>query len=213
MHLRPVRQWQLSFLQLVCVLLAGIYAAALKSAPYSEDAVKAAFIYRFGGYVDWPPEALTAQHFTIAVLGAEGVAQELSRLLPQHSIRDLPARLRVIRNVKELGNAQILYIGKGYMGNVNAAIDTIAEQPVLVITDDMNGLDRGAVINFVPLDRRVRFEISVVAATRANLRIGADLLSVAARVRSAPVSSEAGCIPGRPGEQPASMCSRRVASL
>ncbi|MET0986813.1 MAG: YfiR family protein, partial [Steroidobacteraceae bacterium] len=71
----------------------------------------------------------------------------------------------------------------------------------------------GATINFVPLDRRVRFEISLVAATRAKLRIGADLLSVAARVRSAQLGSEAGCIPARTREQPVSMCSRRVASL
>ena len=169
-------------------------AAAQPVATYSEDAVKAAFLYRFTGYVEWPPEALEeVAQFTIAVMGAPAVAEALSELLRQRSIKNKPANLRVIRNASELGDARLLYIGKSYAGDVRRIIEEIDGQPVLVVTDENDGLDHGATVNFVPMDRRVRFEISLAAAERARLKIGADLLSVAARVRGAAQRSSSDC--------------------
>jgi hypothetical protein len=165
---------------MLCVaLVAGGSAAAADG--YPEDAVKAAFLYRFAGYVEWPPETMADPSFTIAVLGDDGVVRELAHLLPGHSIKNRPARVKAIRSVKELGDAQILYVGPGHDSELS--LTGIASRPVLVVTDHDGGLDQGSEINFLLLERRLRFEVSLSAADRAGLKISSELLSLAVRVQ------------------------------
>ena len=66
------------------------------------------------------------------------------------------------------------------------------QRPILIVTDDKRGLDAGGVINFIETERNVRFEISLLAADRARLKINSALLSVAARVERRPQASS-GC--------------------
>jgi len=149
---------------------------------YPESVVKAAFLYRFTGYVRWPGQKPPDATFTIAALGAGTVAQELERILAGRSINGLPARLRRIDSVGDLGDARMLYIGAGSLAALQEEIAPIVDRPVLVVTDNPDGLDAGSTLNFLLLDRRVRFEVSLAAADRAGLEVSAELLSVAARV-------------------------------
>ena len=147
------------------------------------EAVEAAFIYRFAGYVEWPPESVSHPEFTIAVLGADKVAQELLRILPQHQIKDSPARVRRIRRMAELGDSQILFIGPQYDDDLQSVIAQVANRPVLVVTAGPHGLEDGSCVNFLFIDRHVRFEVSITAAEHVGLRISAELLSVAVRIQ------------------------------
>src|SRR6204780_2783148 len=109
-----------SLKRMALMLLAAVWAlspaarAAGAAESYSEDAVKAAFLYRFTGYVDWPAQALADSQFTIAVLDADGVAAELERLLQNRVIQNRPAQVRSIKTIKELDGAQMLYIGAAH---------------------------------------------------------------------------------------------------
>ncbi len=175
----------------LCVLAVAASTGAQER--YREDAVKAAFLYRFTGYVEWPEPALSKSHFTIAVLGSGEITRELERLLPGRTIKDLPARVRRIERVRELGDAQMLYVAASRLSDIRAIVSELGTKPVLVVTDHPRGLDAGGAVNFISLDRRVRFEISVPAAMRAQLKVGGELLSVAARVRGAPESADSSC--------------------
>jgi hypothetical protein len=175
-------------------LLAFAVAASIGAQErYREEAVKAAFLYRFAGYIDWPDAALAGSHFTIAVLGSEEITRELERLLPNRMIKQLPARVRRIERLRELGDAQMLYVAAHRASDIRAIVKELGSKPVLVVTDHPRGLDAGGAVNFISLDRRVRFEISVPAATRAQLKVGGELLSVAARVRGAPERADSSC--------------------
>lgn len=165
-------------------------AAAAES--YSEDAVKVAFLYRFTGYVDWPANALNDPQFTVAVLGADGVASELERLLQNRQIQNRPAQVRSIKNIKELDGAQMLYIGASHREDLRRLIAATAGRPVLVVTNEEGGLDGGSTVNFLLVDQRVRFEISLDAAESSSLRVASELLAVAIRVRGRRLT-EAGC--------------------
>src|SRR5690349_22637777 len=101
-HLRsaPIR-WCL-----LCVM--SIASAAISAAPQSEESVKAAFLYRFTGFVEWPAEA-HATTFTIAVLGSKGVTNELESILLQQSIQNRPARVRTAPSAREAAGAHMLY--------------------------------------------------------------------------------------------------------
>jgi YfiR/HmsC-like len=167
------------------MLLALTGAVPAHGAPtYSAEVVKAAYLYRFTQYVEWPESTPAEAPFTIAVLDAPGVAAELRRLLPNHTIKNATAEVREITRVQDLGNAQMLYIGTAQMDRVREAIAAIVPRPVLVVTDAEHGLSAGSVLNFVMLERRVRFEVSLMAADRSRLRISAELLGVATRVQA-----------------------------
>jgi len=166
----------------VGIALIGRYAHG--GEVYPESVVKAAFLYRFSGYVMWPTHVRPSAAFTIATIGAQSVARELERVLAGRTINGLPARMEQIESVQDLGGAQMLYIGAGSLAALQEEIAPIRNHPVLVVTDNPDGLDAGSTLNFLLIDRRVRFEVSLVAADRAGLKVSAALLSVAARVES-----------------------------
>ena len=188
-----------SLKQTALTLLAVVWAmglavrAADAAESYSEDAVKAAFLYRFTGYVDWPSQAVADPQFTIAVLDADGVAGELGRLLQNRQIQNRPAQVRSIKNLRELDGAQMLYIGGSHRDDLHRLISSVAGRPVLVVTNQDGGLDAGSSVNFLLIDQRVRFEISLDAAQGSGLRVASELLAVAIRVRGRRVYTEAGC--------------------
>ncbi len=160
------------------------YAARPYEAPaHSEDSVKAAYLYRFTQYIEWPESPASGEPFTIAVLNAPGVAEELERLLPDHPIKNTVAQVRVITRISELGHAQMLYLGAAPPSRLRSLIESIAFGPVLLVTDSEEGLELGSVLNFVTVENRVRFEVSLTAADRSRFRISSELLAVAARVR------------------------------
>jgi hypothetical protein len=161
---------------------------------YSQDAVEAAYLVRFAGYVEWPEHSLAGHPFIIAVSGAHGVAQELRRLLPAHPIHGETAQVREVSRVQDVGSAQILYVGNGHSEFLRA-FAAGGTRFVLLVTADEQGLELGSVLNFVIVDKRVRFEVSLTAAERMELKISSDLLSVAIRVRGGHRQSDHMCIP------------------
>jgi hypothetical protein len=203
--------WRRASLWLAAVGLCLTAASIVCAEGYSEDAVKAVFLSRFAEYVEWPPDALAGSQFTIAVLGDDGVAAELQRLLPNYPIKNLPARVKKIRKVQELGEAQILYIGAGHPDDIRDAVAALHARPVLLVTDDEHGLEAGSIVNFMLVDQRVRFEVSLVAAERSALTINSGLLSVAARVQGGRRRSELVCGKNGGREDHLAACTQRMA--
>ena len=171
---------------------------ALAADSRSAAAVKAADLFRFAGYVDWPEEASSTGPFTIAVLGSPAVARELKGLLPNHYVNNHPARMREVRGLRDLGRPQILFVGPGYADALRVIMPAVGREPMLPVTDEDDGLNQGSVLNFVTVNRRVRFEVSLTAADRLRLKISSELLAVAVRVRGAPRHSARS---ERPGEK------------
>jgi hypothetical protein len=150
----------------------------------SEDAVKAVYLHRFAGYVEWPEQALSAPTFTIGVMGSEAVKTQLERLLPSITLQGRPAAVRTVSARSDLNGIAILYVAPGRLAAARQLLAAAASRPVLIVTDDTEGLRAGGVINFLRVDRNVRFEVSQTAANRSGLKIDAALLGVAVRVET-----------------------------
>jgi hypothetical protein len=185
----PVRRGLLSLSGLATGAFLTFFATIpLLAAPsYSEESVKAAYLYRFTQYIEWPDATPSDLPFTIAVLDAPDVAAELRRILPNHRIKNSAAQVREIARMQDLGSAQMLYIGSAQIERVRNAVAALPARPVLVVSGAERGLAAGSVLNFVMLEHRVRFEVSLAAADRSRLRISAELLGVATRVEPAVV--------------------------
>jgi hypothetical protein len=149
---------------------------------YSEEAVKAAYLYRIAGYVHWPEQMPPDSRFTIAVLGSPGVARELRHLLPGHLVYNRQVQIREVTGPKDLGRPQILFVGTGRAVSLRELIPSQGLRYTLLVTDEEGGLEAGSSLNFLTIDQRVRFEISLAAADRSGLKISAELLGVAVRV-------------------------------
>jgi hypothetical protein len=169
---------------ILCVQLLATWCLdpAPAAADYSQDAVKAAYLFRFAGYVDWPGTADPAKPFVIAVVGSPAVARELRRLVPGHQINNRWVEVVEANRVSDAGRPAILFVGSGHAELLRPALTALGAQSTLVVTEEDGGLDEGATLNLLTLDHRVRFEVSLTGADRAHLKISAELLSVAVRV-------------------------------
>ncbi len=161
---------------------------------YSQDAVIAAYLYRFTSYVDWPEQATAGHSFVIDVYGDPGVAKALREMLAGHPIHNESAEVREVRTARDLGDPRILYVGAGHADFLRM-MPSDESRHVLVVTDESQGLDVGGAVNFVTVDKRIRFEVSLTAAERAGIRISSDLLSVAIRVHGGRRQSGGLCMP------------------
>jgi hypothetical protein len=198
---RPTR----SIIALVAVALVAFGTQARPAqaaATYPEDAVKAVFLYRFAGYVTWPPSTTNSSQFTIAILGADIVAEQLKALLPEHPIQGRPGRVETIQGLGQLGDAEMLYIGPGSTGKLSVFIEALKDRPVLIVTDQPGALEEGSTVNFLIQQQHVRFEISTAAAKRSGLQIGSGLLAVAERVKTGYLRRGSNCRPYSDNNQP-----------
>jgi hypothetical protein len=170
---------------MLIALVSAFCVEPSRAETFSVDAVKAAFLYRFAAYVEWPADSPVAP-FVIAVAGDEDVARQLEALAPRMTVNRRPVQLRRVSHAADLDGVHILYVGPKALARTRSLRNVAIERPILIVTDDARGLDAGAVINFTETKRNVRFEISVIAADRARLKIDSALLSVAARVERRP---------------------------
>jgi hypothetical protein len=198
-----------SSLSVLVIAVAILGATRAPAAQFSVEAVKAAYLFRFAQYVEWPQMPADAP-FVIAVSGADDVASHLERLLPGMSVNGHRAVVRRVTRPQELDGVQILYIGADAFARTRSLRSRAIERPILVVTENELGLDGGGVINFIEVDRNLRFEISLIAADRNGLKINSQLLSVAARIERRPQGS-INCSDGYPSRQRSGDCRIRMA--
>ncbi len=154
-----------------------------------ERRVKAAFLYKFSGYVEWPPAIAAGADSSIVfgVIGDDEIADELSRLVQHRGDGARPVRVVRVRAFEPRPRVHVLFIGRGESDRLGAVIRSTGDEPILVVTDTEGALALGSMINFVTVDGHVRFEVGLGAAKRRGLILSSRLLAVAQSVtRRAP---------------------------
>lgn len=180
--MRPCRRRLLVALGLWPAAVAGAVAAELSVA--SEAQVKAAYLVKFPGFVDWPSQAFRAPgaSFVIGVAAAEAVLQELQPLLQGRRLAGRNTELRRIGLGAAFGELQMLFVGAEARRDGPALLAACRELPVLTVTEAPWGPPAGAMLNFVQRDGRVRFEAAPAAGERVGVKLSARLLGVAERI-------------------------------
>lgn len=166
-------------------LLAWLLAAAAGAADeYDEYAVKAALLYNFTKFVEWPEAAFARGDapFRICVLGPDPFAERLDRIQSQ-STRN--RRIQIARYAEAAappGDCQILFIGNGVDLRQSAILDGLRGKPVLTVGESPEFVSAGGVIALIRQGDRVGFEVNAAAAAAASLGISSQLLKIARRV-------------------------------
>jgi hypothetical protein len=175
------------FIPLLCAvgaLFAGSRARAQEIPSLLESSVKAAYLYKFSGYVEWPPacfESATAP-LVFGVIGDPEVADELERQTKVRSPGQRPVTVMRLRAFDHLPPIHVLFIGRSQADRLSALIRTAHERPILVITDTEHAVAQGSMINFNTIEGHVRFEVGLGAARQARLTLSSRLLAVAVTV-------------------------------
>ena len=148
-----------------------------------ESAVKAAYLYKFGSFVEWPEGSFrgATDPFLIGVYGDDGVASELEQMARGRSIEGHPVVVQRVRDADDLNALHLLFVGGPRESRIRELL-AAARGPVLTVADGPVGGQPGPVLYFTQADGRVRFHASLAAAAARNLRLSAKLLAVAAQV-------------------------------
>jgi len=171
-----------------CMLALALSPAALRGQPAAvapERDVKAAYLFKFLGYVEWRAAAFRAprQPIVVGVMDADDIAGDLSDLASGRSVNDRPVQVRRLRISEPLAGLHVLFVGAADHGHVPELVNEAQVLGILTVTETDDGLAQGSVINLVMVDGRVRFEVALDAAERAGIKLSSRLLSVAHLVR------------------------------
>lgn len=183
-YLPPCYLFQCWRLLLVLVCLPAL-AYADTSTPV-ERQIKAAYLYKFAGFVEWPEGSFVRPDspVVIGVMGADALAEQLERTVAGHTANGRPLAVRKLKKGEPVGNVHILFLGALDKAALADVMNASRNQPLLTVSDSEEGYAHGSIINFVVADDRLRFEVALKHAAMARIRISARMLTAAYRVHS-----------------------------
>ncbi len=174
-------------MRIVVAVLLAAWSLAVASPAGAQDngelQIKAAFLFKFGDFVDWPEGTFPAgRPFTIGVIGAPEMAQELGRLAAGRTVQGRPVVVRRLARDAVLDGLHVLFIGRAETAHLAAIAENADGLAMLTVSDSENALASGIMISFVAAQSKVRFDIALPPAERGGIRISSRLLSVARKV-------------------------------
>ncbi len=184
--LRAPRLLAALFAVLASVWLAGGGSIPARAESPTEYEVKAAFLFNFVKFVEWPPTppASPKDPFTICTLGEDRFRGVLDRIVEGKAWNGHPLLVRRLKTPQEARACQILFISSSERAGISRIFESLRGASVLTVGETEGFAQGGGMINFTLEEDRVRFEINVDAARAAGLKISSRLLSLAKIVRN-----------------------------
>jgi hypothetical protein len=145
-----------------------------------EYEVKAAFLFNFIQFIEWPEESLRAgEPFRVCLAGENPFAGVLAQTVAGEQVAERPIAVEVIAADASPARCQVLFVPQSQGARSTALIRSAATAPILIVGESRRFLDAGGLINFVVESGHVRFDVNAEAAAARGLRISSKLLRVA----------------------------------
>ncbi len=146
-----------------------------------EYQLKAAFLFRFAQFVEWPSSA-GAEPMTFCVAGKDPFHGDLESGAQGKSIAGKAVRVRYLKQVPDARECQVVFVQANENERIHDLISAVSDVAVLTVGESEDFLQQGGIIRFCIEDRKLRFEINQAAAQRAHLNISSRLLMLAIKV-------------------------------
>lgn len=138
---------------------------------------KAAFIYNFAKYIDWPEEHKNSE-FVIGILGASEIDLPLLEIARNNKVKNKKIIVTRFNKPSEIGLCNMLFIPKNSPFLLQTVLEKVAKS-VLVISETPGMAKKGTAFNFVTVNDKLRFEVNQTALYMAGLRTSSQLLKLA----------------------------------
>lgn len=175
----------------VLLLLMATAAAGADARKDLEYQVKAAFLFNFAKFVEWPADAFTDPQDPVAIciLGKDPFGESLDQVVRGETVNGRPLAVRRPRQAPEARDCQILFLGSMERQRQDEILTAVEGASILTVGEGDGFLTGGGVIRFVLEQNRVRFDVNLDAAEANRLKLSSRLLSLARAVQ-----------PARPGQ-------------
>jgi hypothetical protein len=171
--------------------LVGVFIAASaalgQTAKSTEYQVKAAYLYNFGKFVQWPAKNGEPKNdsFSICLLGRNPFGGALAGLAGQ-TINGRIVETRHIPGVQDAKKCEVLFVAASEQDRITEILAAVQKLPILTVSDMPHFVAHGGTIEFVAQDGKVRFQVNRAAAKSAGLGLSSELLKVAVNVKIGP---------------------------
>ena len=170
------------------VVTAALVVSAATPFTYAQtvtaSAVKAAFLYNFAKFTEWPSDTLAPrQQLALCVIGDSAVAEALSQTIKGRSIDGHELTMEVVEADGSIRSCHLLYVGGLDAKRSTQLFEALKGVAVFTVGDRDRFADLGGVAQLIPENDRIRFAINVMSAVRARLHLSSKLLSLATIVK------------------------------
>jgi hypothetical protein len=152
--------------------------------------VKAAFLFNFGKFVEWPAQAFadTGENFIVGVLGDDPFGAILDETIVGKTVQGKKLVAKRFSRVKDVSRCHILFISSSEEARLTEILSALGHSSVLTVAEMPEFARRGGIIRFRMENNKVRFEINLSAAQRARLSVRSQLLKLGSVVSGNPGS-------------------------
>jgi uncharacterized protein DUF4154 len=169
-----------ALLYAVCFWFYGGQKLTAQSTSSREYEIKAAYLYNFTKYVDWPTSKDT---ITIGVLGDNPFGAALAAINGK-SVKGRRVVVREIASVRDASTCQMIFVSSSQRQRLQEIFENSKNAHVLTVGEMQGFAAEGGIINFIEENNKVRFEINPDAARRTGLTISSELLKLAKLIKS-----------------------------
>lgn len=166
----------------VCMAVSSLHCAAKGM---SESQVKAAFLYNFAKFVEWPAQAFQDNDspIVIGIVGQTQYSDAVEQITKGKMVNGRRLVCKRVENESDVERCHIVFIAASEKRRMNGVLERLKSSHALTVGEAEGFIQSGGVIGFVVEERKVGFEINVGAAKRKQLRISSQLLKLAKTVR------------------------------
>jgi hypothetical protein len=171
----------LRFIVLLLLVIPAASTSLGQGAPSRENQVKAAFIYNFAQFVEWPDDAFLGNGapFVVGVLGDGALHATLEQALKGKTAGGREFAVRYFARTADITRCHILFVGASEQGRAAEVIQKVSHQGTLTVGDFDGFTAAAGVVRFMTEDNKLRFEVNVDAANDERLRVSSKLLKLA----------------------------------
>ena len=167
-------------LLLFCLYFCLAIHSLAQSQP-TEYQIKAAFLFNFAKFVEWPAESFptTNAPIVIGVLGKNDFGADLENTIRDKTVNNRVFKFKNFTTASEATNCHILFISSSEKDNFSRIMPGLNRASVLTVSETDGFIEAGGMINFTIQSNKTRFQINDDAAKGAGLKVSSKLLSLA----------------------------------
>jgi len=135
---------------------------------------KAVFIYNFTKYIEWP-KTYREGPFIIGVLEDASLYTELSKMAKTKRVSNQSIKIVKFNSIEDLQLCHILYVSKSKSKEISGVLKKMKSNCTLIVTEENGLIDKGAGINFVVKDNRLKFELNTKNIKKNRLKVSSNL--------------------------------------